>query len=67
MRNNRKMIGYKLVLSYGVEELNEKVNGLILEGWEIYGSPFIRKWAYHDDDYFQAMVKYDDHILKGVL
>lgn len=46
---------YKILFSETPPELNDKVNELIKQGWELFGVPFIRhNW------FLQTMVKYKE-------
>lgn len=54
----RRIIEYKAVVEGYEISMNMKINRLLSEGWEIYGSPSLSKTEY---GYVicQAMVKYE--------
>lgn len=55
----REIIEYKTVCRKDNESLDKKVNKLLKEGYELYGSPHVVDYGY-SFEFYQAMVKYKE-------
>lgn len=57
----RKMVKYKLVHHHDINKLENEINRLLKNGWELCGSAY----ADSDDFHYQPMALYDDSILSN--
>ena len=55
-----KVLEYKMVSATGDIETAEKVNALLNDGWELYGTPFNNSTAHFN----QAMVRKEDPMVQ---
>jgi hypothetical protein len=55
----RKIVKYELVSQRAVETLQQKVNQMLQEGWELHGSPWVGTHANGHAVHSQALVKYE--------
>jgi hypothetical protein len=58
-----KANSYHLAVSGSPEDVEKEVNGLLAEGWELYGEPKVQMQHVSDDEmdslcvYMQALIK----------
>lgn len=55
----RKIVEYKIIRHIAAENLSSKINALVSEGWQPYGTPTTCVLT-HEYFYIQAMVKYEE-------
>ena len=56
----KKVANYKVIFDQNVAILADKVNGLLIDGWQPFGPPFTDSSS---DCVFQCMVLYEEDLL----
>ena len=56
----KKVANYKVIFDQNVAILADKVNGLLIDGWQPFGPPFTDSSS---DCVFQCMVLYEEDLV----